>query len=301
MNPSIDTGTGRGKQVQNNSERVLEIDDPIIKAFSLERDHNAPALRRIHVPDGKGFLSVSYEGGCVIPGTQTNERHLLTQYSAIVGVGPITMVVAYTRGPSQWLEYEWNAEHIRGFASWVHRTNAPTEDNGVLAGTHLLTLDPRHAATLERMRSEVETPGVCTAPFLLGSLMDISSDVLCALPKTVLSYVSADLSEGIRNLLDEIRANPVRTWSLKEAADFAGYSAFHLSRAFRQHMPYGFPDFVMRCRTERAAKLVLESDLPIDRISRDCGYGSAQAMREAFRSYVGLLPSELRSLAIYIA
>lgn len=103
-----------------------------------------------------------------------------------------------------------------------------------------------------------------------------------------------DGAGSIEELVEAIRTHPQRNWSLSEAAEIAGYSPFHLSRLFKAITNMGFPEFIDRCRTEIAINLLLTSELPINEVTMQAGFGSPQAFRNAAKEYTGFLPSEFR-------
>lgn len=115
-------------------------------------------------------------------------------------------------------------------------------------------------------------------------------------PPETLADIPADLQDVLTSLLLDVKADPSRPWGLKEAAESASYSAFHLSRTFRNVAHYGFPEFVDRCRAEMACRFLIESSIPYDDLVGMCGFGSSQGMRTAVREYYGFLPSEIRGL-----
>lgn len=110
----------------------------------------------------------------------------------------------------------------------------------------------------------------------------------------ILADIPTEAHGPLRDLLEAVRSEPEKRWALKEAADWASYSAFHLSRTFRAIAPYGFPEFVDRARTEMAAKLLLTTDYSVEEIVQRCGFGSHQRLRTSLRDTLGFLPSELR-------
>lgn len=112
-----------------------------------------------------------------------------------------------------------------------------------------------------------------------------------------LTEIPAEAPEALKELLKEIVEFPERPWSLKEAAAKASYSAFYLSRMFRTISSYGFPEYVDRARTQKAIKMLLESNLSIPEIIETCGFSSLQRFRNACRDYSGFLPSELQRFA----
>ncbi len=114
-------------------------------------------------------------------------------------------------------------------------------------------------------------------------------------PSQTLADIPNTGQESLLDLLRQVKVSSEQTWALKEAAETAAYSAFHLSRSFRSVTRYGFPEFVDRCRTEQAVKKLLTQDLSFEEISQTCGFGSSHSFRNACREYYGFLPSEIRS------
>jgi AraC-like DNA-binding protein len=100
----------------------------------------------------------------------------------------------------------------------------------------------------------------------------------------------------LEELLKRVKYEAAYGWSLKKAAEFVGYSPFHLSRTFKAFMGYGFPEFVDRARVELAIKYLSESVHSVDQVATLCGYCSTHGLREAMKQYVGFLPSEIRML-----
>ncbi len=110
-----------------------------------------------------------------------------------------------------------------------------------------------------------------------------------------LTPIFRDGADPISDLIESIKADPQDQWNLTQAAKLAGYSPFHLSRVFRSIANMGFPEFVDRCRTEVAVTKLLRNQETMGVISSQSGFGTPQAMRNAFREYTGFLPSEMRS------
>ena len=76
----------------------------------------------------------------------------------------------------------------------------------------------------------------------------------------------------------------------------AGYSPFHFSRVCKQLVGYGFHEYVDRCRTECAIDMLVSTDSAVDLVASTCGFGTTQGLRESVKEYLGLVPSELRSM-----
>jgi AraC family transcriptional regulator len=111
-----------------------------------------------------------------------------------------------------------------------------------------------------------------------------------------LAAVPLDLPDTIRDLVAKVRASPSLAWPLKDAADMAGYSPFHFSRVFKNLVGYGFHEYVDRSRTECAVEMLCTTDNAVDVVASSCGFGTTQGLRESVKEYLGLVPSELRSI-----
>ena len=111
-----------------------------------------------------------------------------------------------------------------------------------------------------------------------------------------LATVPRGCSGSFQAMLESVVENPTANWSLLQAGATSAYSPFHLSRTFRSHAPYGFPEFVERLRTELVVSRLLGGNGQLAEIAKSCGFGSVPAMRAALREYTGFLPSELRGV-----
>ncbi|MEO3786767.1 helix-turn-helix domain-containing protein [Actinocorallia sp. B10E7] len=75
----------------------------------------------------------------------------------------------------------------------------------------------------------------------------------------------------------------------------AGVSERHLTRLFVRHLDRTPGRFVRRARTEAAAALLVSSPLPVAAVAARCGFGTAEALRQAFVARYGVSPSHYRS------
>ncbi|MGH3311171.1 MAG: GlxA family transcriptional regulator [Streptomyces sp.] len=67
-----------------------------------------------------------------------------------------------------------------------------------------------------------------------------------------------------------------------------------LSRLFQAHAGMSPGRFVRRTRTEAAARLLSVSTLTVALIAQRCGFGTAEALRQAFVRHYGISPSRYR-------
>jgi transcriptional regulator GlxA family with amidase domain len=81
----------------------------------------------------------------------------------------------------------------------------------------------------------------------------------------------------------------------------ARVSERHLSRLFLRELGVTPGRFVRRARTEAAAHLLAGTDLTVEAVARRCGFGTTEALRQAFVSATGVSPSHYRATQSHTA
>jgi transcriptional regulator GlxA family with amidase domain len=110
---------------------------------------------------------------------------------------------------------------------------------------------------------------------------------------TALSLQSAEDEFG--KLHDWINAHLTDEISLATLARQAGMSQRSFSRHYAEATGLTPGRAVERLRVEAARRALLESRLPIKRISRRCGFGSEETMRRSFLRLLGATPQDYRA------
>lgn len=104
------------------------------------------------------------------------------------------------------------------------------------------------------------------------------------------------ISSGpIRMVVDMITANPAGDHRVERLASACGMSRRHFARAFRHHTGTTPAAYVEVVRVEAAKGLLESSSATQQRIARSVGFGSAEAMRQAFHRRLGVAPGDYRS------
>lgn len=94
-----------------------------------------------------------------------------------------------------------------------------------------------------------------------------------------------------------------RAWALKRLdqpltlKDLAGREAMSVrtfTRRFREETGMSPTRWLIQQRVERARRLLEETDLPIDRVAREAGFGTAASMRQHLAAALGVSPSAYR-------
>ena len=113
-------------------------------------------------------------------------------------------------------------------------------------------------------------------------------------------FSPATAGNGIRDrrlsrLAERIATRPGEEWDTGALAAEAGVSLRSLSRLFRRELNASPSAFVERIRIDRARRVLLETNAPVETIALDCGFGSLRRMDRAFARVIAASPSEFRS------
>jgi len=85
-----------------------------------------------------------------------------------------------------------------------------------------------------------------------------------------------------------------RPLSLRELADMESMSVRTFTRRFREETGVSPGQWFTQQRVERARQLLESSDLTVDRIAREAGFGTAASMRQHLQAVLGVSPSTYR-------
>ena len=88
--------------------------------------------------------------------------------------------------------------------------------------------------------------------------------------------------------------NYTRKISLKEIACASGLSAPYFSTIFKEEMGENLSNYLNRMRVEKAASMLLASDLPISEVASACGFEDQSWFSKIFRNNTGLTPGKYR-------
>src|SRR5262249_16551417 len=99
---------------------------------------------------------------------------------------------------------------------------------------------------------------------------------------------------SIGQLLTWIEQNPSADLSLPAMARRAAMSIRTLSRHFRAQVGTSPAIWISRARIRRAQSLLETTQLAVERVASECGFGSAAVLRENFAEIVGTTPLAYR-------
>jgi AraC family transcriptional regulator, transcriptional activator FtrA len=99
----------------------------------------------------------------------------------------------------------------------------------------------------------------------------------------------------LARLLDWARGHLDRELSVDMLADRAGMSRRNFVRRFREATGQPPARWLLEARLARARDLLDATDLSIEQVASDCGFGSADALRRHFRTRLKASPSQYRA------
>lgn len=86
-----------------------------------------------------------------------------------------------------------------------------------------------------------------------------------------------------------------RPLSLRELAGQESMSVRTFTRRFREEVGISPVQWLTQQRIERARQLLEESELPVDRVAADAGFGTAASLRQHLQAALGVSPSAYRA------
>lgn len=262
-----------------------------LRVAILEGDLSAPAtLDFPEEPNQVRFL-VQYQGTALAV-CECTKLTLIGPNSIALSQSGRTGYVSFGRGPNRWLYATWTEKDLSALYPAAQQVGYP---GGQIPAAHFIPGEGILGLLANDVAAAFDDPTIDIRASLVALISATVQATRISPEGPVLAEIPQQIQGSLRTLLEAVKDDPRQSWSLKEAAAMAAYSPFHLSRTFRTIAPYGFPEFVDRCRTELALSLLMSSTSSIEDIAQSCGFGSAQAMRNACREYLGFLPSELRS------
>lgn len=104
----------------------------------------------------------------------------------------------------------------------------------------------------------------------------------------------APLHDAVRNAIHLLEESPAHDWTLRDIAERVHLDPSHLVRLFKSGT--GLPPlaYLARLRAEKAASLLLRTDLSIGQIATNVGWGDPSYFALRFKSHFGLTAREYR-------
>lgn len=269
-----------------------------LTGLQISGSRRKPMRWLMDVAERSVLILASQRGTMLVKDGPVDRVGLLHDRSVMIAPGPLTLTGLMARGTHEYTAYSLRDTDAQALISSWDRASA-LEPTSLGYGIQFCSGSTFAGEALDQLAIWSKNYISATYGRVLGALLCLGGVASAPTePFSLCSIAIGTFPEPIQRLLDDVRQNPREPWSLKNAAAHAGYSPFHLSRAFKSAVGFGFPEFVERCRVESAIPKILGRTQPLDAIGIAAGFSSAPAMRDAFRENLGLLPSEFRSFAV---
>ena len=190
-----------------------------------------------------------------------------------------------TKGPHQSTIILWKASSLPRLAASFEKSKRYLAYQSVF---------PAHDHPIKLLQTMVNEPNRNFELMMIGILYTTIGVLVSGKDEINLSSIDHSFPESMKPLLEMVRKDPARYWPVPEAANIVGYSGHHFSRVFKQYSGIKFQSFVERCRTSYAVDLLVNTKLSVDTIATKTGFGASQALRDAFKEILGIMPSDLR-------
>ncbi|MBL8067082.1 MAG: helix-turn-helix transcriptional regulator [Armatimonadetes bacterium] len=86
--------------------------------------------------------------------------------------------------------------------------------------------------------------------------------------------------------------------TIREAAQIAGYSPSHFTRAFTESYGESPRDYLARLRIEKAVRLLAGSKISVQEAASEVGFGSLPTFCNRFKALTGQTPAEFQRAAL---
>jgi AraC-like DNA-binding protein len=107
-------------------------------------------------------------------------------------------------------------------------------------------------------------------------------------------WAGALQDRAVRTALENIQQSPATPWTVAQLAAAGGISRTAFARRFRTLVGEAPLTYLTRWRMTIAARLLRETDLPIESVAARVGYGSPYAFGKAFKRSMGAAPGAYR-------
>lgn len=244
------------------------------------------------------FVLLNLSGTMLVRKSGEPEATIVLPRSLVVASGPVVVSALLGRGEHRHLVYNWPFQGTESLRKWWTEVSAESGVDGAV-GVASCPTGSFIGDVFDTLVLSAGEKSERNLPKISGSLgLAVGEAMTNAVAYQLTQDPKSEFPDAISGLMYEVRQRPQEPWTLREAASHAGYSPFHLSRTFKAFVGYGFPEFVERCRTERAIGRVVTVGPQIDEIAVESGFTSSQGLRDACRDYLGFLPSEMRAFGL---
>ena len=168
-----------------------------------------------------------------------------------------------------------------------------------LKAMELAVLLSRAAADLdEKDETILEASSRCLKKIEESANFEEIAEILALITENmsgkIFSFHGVRHFSALRKAERYIWENYTRKISLKEIAGASGLSAPYFSTIFKEEMGENLSNYLNRMRVEKAASMLITTDLPISDVAAACGFEDQSWFSKIFRNNTGLTPGKYR-------
>lgn len=115
--------------------------------------------------------------------------------------------------------------------------------------------------------------------------------IICGAARSILGGESGDTVERVIAFIRENYSKPITN---RDIADSVNYHEYYVNRLIQRQTGMTLHSYLLSCRTENAAKLLVTTGHSIAKIGELCGFSSPAYFISAFRRKFGETPNEYR-------
>ena len=101
-------------------------------------------------------------------------------------------------------------------------------------------------------------------------------------------------NKEIKQVLRYIEDHCTEKVKLEDAADLINYNPSYFSRLFHQFTGFTFVEYLNRCRTDAAVRMLQETDRTISEIAMECGFPNVSSFITFFKRQYQMTPEKYR-------
>ncbi|MCL2441797.1 MAG: helix-turn-helix domain-containing protein [Treponema sp.] len=129
-------------------------------------------------------------------------------------------------------------------------------------------------------------------------IIEILSGITEQMSGMIFSFHGVRHFSALRKAERYIWTHYTRKLSLKEIAGASGLSAPYFSTVFKEEMGENLSNYLNRLRVEKAAAMLITTDLPISEIAITCGFEDQSWFSKIFKNNTGFTPGKYRENGI---
>lgn len=276
------TGVGRASTLPHSTHPYPRVRHPHLYQFAWEQGRVLPEFEILLISEGEGVFEsetgqLPVHAGSLIflfPG-------IWHRYRPLADVGWI----------ERWIGFNGELAHRLVDLSLLQ------PDVPVSLVTSPATLAHRFDALAEQVRRDPAGNSILLSLLGLGLLGDLLKSAIGIKLPGELQFASRDLADpdsAVTLALEQIWTRGHQAISVAEIAAAAGLTQRTLERRFRQAVGHTVMEEIIRCRLNRAKRLLEETDMPMKTVALLAGFSSEQRMRIAFTQREHLAPLQFR-------